>query len=104
LPRRSRRAAASACFNAGMAVGTTVNICYECVDLCNGMIAEERVWREALRHLDLGRVLHKQESCLTCSFCGKSQDARKLIAGPTVYICSECVQRCTDVREQRERA
>ncbi len=39
-----------------------------------------------------------------CSFCGKSQDGRKLIAGSAVYICSECVRRCTDVREQRERA
>ena len=47
------------------------------------MIAEEHVWREALRHLHLGKELHKQESCLPCSFCGKSQDARQLIAGPT---------------------
>jgi ATP-dependent Clp protease ATP-binding subunit ClpX len=29
---------------------------------------------------------------LVCSFCGKSQDeVRKLIAGPTVYICDECI-------------
>ena len=82
----------------------SVNICNECLDLCNGMIAEERVWREALRHLHLGKELQKQESCLTCSFCGKSRDGRQMIAGPTVYICSECVRRCTDVREQRERA
>src|ERR1700761_5192656 len=35
---------------------------------------------------------------LHCSFCGKSQhDVRKLIAGPLVYICDECVQICTDV-------
>jgi hypothetical protein len=35
---------------------------------------------------------------LYCSFCGKSQhDVRKLIAGPLVYICDECVQLCTDV-------
>ena len=35
---------------------------------------------------------------LYCSFCGKSQhDVRKLIAGPLVYICDECVQRCTNV-------
>ena len=82
----------------------SVNICNECLDLCNGMIAEEHVWREALRHLHLGKELHKQESCLPCSFCGKSQDARQLIAGPTVYICGECVRRYTDVRDQRERA
>ena len=82
----------------------SVNICYECLDLCNGMIAEERVWREALRHLNVGRELQQQESSLPCSFCGKSQDGRKLIAGSTAYICGECVQRCTDVREQRETA
>ena len=34
---------------------------------------------------------------LSCSFCGKSQrEVRKLIAGPTVYICDECVVRCYD--------
>jgi ATP-dependent protease Clp ATPase subunit len=32
---------------------------------------------------------------LVCSFCGKSQDeVRKLIAGPTVYICDECIDLC----------
>src|SRR5437870_13486851 len=32
---------------------------------------------------------------LRCSFCGKSQnDVRKLIAGPTVYICDECIELC----------
>jgi len=32
---------------------------------------------------------------LRCSFCGKSQhEVRKLIAGPTVYICNECVEVC----------
>ncbi len=35
---------------------------------------------------------------LRCSFCGKSQnDVRKLIAGPTVYICDECIQLCNDI-------
>src|ERR1700684_3702984 len=33
-----------------------------------------------------------------CSFCGKSQDeVRKLIAGPTVYICDECIDLCNDI-------
>ena len=82
----------------------SVNICNECLDLCNGMLAEEHVWREALGHLNVGREIQKQESFLTCSFCGKSQDGRKLIAGSTVYICGECVRRCTDVRRERERA
>ncbi len=35
---------------------------------------------------------------LTCSFCGKSQEeVRKLIAGPTVYICDECIELCNDI-------
>src|SRR5512147_2700374 len=33
-----------------------------------------------------------------CSFCGKSQDeVRKLIAGPTVFICDECIELCNDI-------
>jgi len=35
---------------------------------------------------------------LFCSFCGKSQDeVRKLIAGPSVYICDECIELCNDI-------
>jgi hypothetical protein len=35
---------------------------------------------------------------LQCSFCGKSQrEVRKLIAGPTVYICDECIGLCNDI-------
>lgn len=35
---------------------------------------------------------------LVCSFCGKSQkEVRKLIAGPTVYICDECIGLCNDI-------
>ena len=38
------------------------------------------------------------KSTLYCSFCGKSQhEVRKLIAGPTVFICDECVDLCTDI-------
>ncbi|MCY4052462.1 MAG: ATP-dependent Clp protease ATP-binding subunit ClpX [Hyphomicrobiales bacterium] len=45
-------------------------------------------------------------SMLYCSFCGKSQhEARKLIAGPTVFICDECVELCTDIiREENKTA
>ncbi|MGD9265770.1 MAG: ClpX C4-type zinc finger protein, partial [Lysobacterales bacterium] len=41
---------------------------------------------------------------LYCSFCGKSQhEVRKLIAGPSVYICDECVDLCNDIiREELE--
>jgi ATP-dependent Clp protease ATP-binding subunit ClpX len=40
----------------------------------------------------------KSDRHLRCSFCGKSRDeVRKLIAGPTVYICDECVNLCNDI-------
>ena len=40
----------------------------------------------------------KMDRHLRCSFCGKSRDeVRKLIAGPTVYICDECVNLCNDI-------
>jgi len=40
----------------------------------------------------------KEEQKLKCSFCGKSQDeVKKLIAGPTVYICDECVELCNEI-------
>ncbi len=45
-------------------------------------------------------------SVLHCSFCGKSQDeVRKLIAGPTVYICDECIELCNEIiaEESEER-
>lgn len=38
---------------------------------------------------------------LKCSFCGKSQDqVRKLVAGPGVYICDECIDLCTEIVEE----
>ncbi len=47
-----------------------------------------------------------REKELGCSFCGKSQrDVRKLIAGPSVYICDECVELCNEIitdEEERE--
>ncbi len=43
-------------------------------------------------------MAEKKDHGLKCSFCGKSQDAvRKLIAGPSVYICDECVQLCNEI-------
>ncbi|KHF33517.1 ATP-dependent Clp protease ATP-binding subunit ClpX [Paenibacillus sp. P1XP2] len=38
---------------------------------------------------------------LKCSFCGKSQEqVRKLVAGPGVYICDECIELCTEIVEE----
>jgi ATP-dependent Clp protease ATP-binding subunit ClpX len=40
----------------------------------------------------------KDEEALKCSFCGKGQDeVKKLIAGPTVYICNECIELCNEI-------
>jgi ATP-dependent Clp protease ATP-binding subunit ClpX len=43
----------------------------------------------------------EEDGQLECSFCGKSQDeVKKLIAGPGVYICNECVDLCNDILEE----
>ena len=45
------------------------------------------------------------KSTLYCSFCGKSQhEVRKLIAGPTVFICDECVELCMDIIREESKA
>ena len=46
----------------------------------------------------------ESKNTLYCSFCGKSQhEVRKLIAGPTVFICNECVELCMDIiREEHK--
>lgn len=46
----------------------------------------------------------RPEELLTCSFCGKSQnDVKKLIAGPGVYICNECIDICNEIINDDER-
>lgn len=43
-------------------------------------------------------------SFLRCSFCGKTQDeVKKLVAGPTVYICNECVALCNDILKEEDK-
>src|ERR1700746_2136555 len=45
-----------------------------------------------------GGANRDQNQTLCCSFCGKSQkEVKKLIAGPTVYICDECIGLCNDI-------
>ncbi|ENH95771.1 ATP-dependent protease ATP-binding subunit ClpX [Gracilibacillus halophilus YIM-C55.5] len=45
--------------------------------------------------------LNEEKGQLKCSFCGKSQDqVRKLVAGPGVYICDECIELCTEIVEE----
>ena len=46
----------------------------------------------------------EDKSLLHCSFCGKSQhEVKKLIAGPTVFICDECVELCNDIIREEQK-
>ena len=55
--------------------------------------------------LDLVKMENKDNNKLSCTFCGKGQeDVRKLIAGPSVYICDECVDLCNDIIEEEVKA
>ena len=48
---------------------------------------------------------NRPEELLSCSFCGKSQnDVRKLIAGPGVYVCNECIDICNEIINDDERS
>jgi hypothetical protein len=83
--------------------GPTVYICDQCIKLCNEIIARET--KPVGRSPERTPAPPKKETMtstanqlLCCSFCGKSQrEARKLIAGPTVYICDECIGLCNDI-------
>ena len=45
------------------------------------------------------------KNILYCSFCGKSQhEVKKLIAGPTVFICDECVELCMDIIKEENKS
>ncbi len=45
-------------------------------------------------------MARKDDELLKCSFCGKGQEeVKKLIAGPTVYICNECIELCNEIIE-----
>jgi len=47
----------------------------------------------------------ENKNTLYCSFCGKSQhEVRKLIAGPTVFICDECVELCNDIIKEETKS
>lgn len=51
-----------------------------------------------------GPLSRKDKNTLYCSFCGKSQhEVKKLIAGPTVFICDECTELCTDIVNEENR-
>ena len=60
-----------------------------------------------MKYLKAGQPLmeNKEGNKLSCTFCGKGQEeVRKLIAGPSVYICDECVDLCNDIIEEEVKA
>ena len=75
---------------AKLVAGPGVQICSECVDICNSLLTYCDPPREDQPITQLPR--------LRCSFCSKSQrHVERLIAGPDVQICSECVGICNSV-------
>lgn len=48
-------------------------------------------------------MANKEDKKICCSFCGKSESRSRLIAGPNVYICGDCVQACCDLLEAEEK-
>lgn len=45
-----------------------------------------------------------QKKTLFCSFCGKSQhEVKHLIAGPMVFICDECIEKCVEILRESEK-
>jgi ClpX C4-type zinc finger len=58
------------------------------------------------RKVRMGKVTSSDsKGTLYCSFCGKSQhEVRKLIAGPTVFICDECIELCKDIIQEEKKS
>lgn len=51
-----------------------------------------------------GKLRKRATTRLGCSFCGKPREkVRKIVAGPGVYICDECVALCVKIIEEEER-
>jgi hypothetical protein len=52
-------------------------------------------------HSEKHNVTSVSDDQLSCSFCGKSKrDVRKLIAGPAVFICDECIELCSGILDE----
>jgi len=90
--------------------GPTVYICDECIKLCKHILAEEaqradRTPDETTSPPKKPEGAKESGRTLCCSFCGKSQrEVKSLIAGPSVYICDECICLCNDIiREEIDR-
>ncbi len=65
-----------------------VHICNDCLEICHEILLDFEEYPETNKPAVEGKADHY------CSFCGTGRDEVKhLIAGPTAYICSECVVR-----------
>lgn len=81
----------------------------ECLELIAKAFGYEN-WNTLAAKIEAARpstsnaqVVSQPNAALHCSFCGKTQhEVRKLIAGPTVFICGECVGLCTGILEEEE--
>lgn len=66
--------------------------------LCIPVISEDNRSRKAYSRVPMAKKGEKGKSALVCSFCSRTQEeVRKLIAGPSVYICDECIDLCNDI-------
>lgn len=81
-----------------LVAGPSVFICSDCLHLCMNIIEEKISHTQA----EAGGPHHEASAPnptkLYCSFCGKSQnEVQKILAGPSVFICDECVRLCMPI-------
>jgi hypothetical protein len=85
-----------------LAAAPNVFICNDCVELCSGVLLEENQQESQPKRSTPSSNQKPAEKIadklLYCSFCGKSQhEVVKLIAGPSVFICNDCVELCNGI-------
>jgi len=83
--------------------GPTVYICDQCIKLCNDILGEDAKRAKSAPEQKAAPpraegTAETPNQTLCCSFCGKSQrKVKNLIAGPSTYICDECIGLCNDI-------
>ncbi len=85
-----------------LAAAPNVFICNDCVEFCSGVLPEENQQESQPKRSTPSSNQKPAEKfvdkLLYCSFCGKSQhEVVKLIAGPSVFICNDCVELCNGI-------
>ena len=84
--------------------GNGVNICNECISLCNEILDEEKLKEEETPQSKTNSdKSEEQYNPLYCSFCQTSASkVDKLIAGEGVYICNNCVDICNEILDEKQ--